>query len=191
MRHIDTSGDKGYPQIVFCRKDFLKVIERCWDAIGDAGLVGIDGTKLSKFCSLDDLVENFGLSCYARYSVPLLKEYGVTDLPFTKLPKDIEEARVMVYCSKLKEEQALDYFYGRVAGQIDDSEPGEDHLKMLVKGNFLFIGIEPGFVVRLDDRSTEREFLTNCLEMCRTAMQNPTLTASPLYRRFVFTNVNV
>lgn len=184
---MNTTEVSCYPVLAFCRFDFLKAIQNAWEVSDNKTHGhGINLEKVRQFCSEDDLCENIGIG-HAALTLKALE-----GLPTTKIPLNIPDPTTSLVDRSFsyRLETATDYLYGRKQ-HASAAIPEDEQYKFLAKGSFLFVGVSPGFVDQMDNKEAYRKFLTDCLEVCRKTMQSPALISSPLYRRFIFTNVNV
>ena len=146
----------------------------------------IDFEALRKNCSNIDLEENSHLMRFCKSDPRVNFLFDFTSAP--DLTNIVEGDQVAI-------DKTIDYiFHSNTDITLEsDSDLHREEYKpytLAVVGQVLLVGIHEGFGKVVSSRIRESIFLTDCLEMCRSSMQNPMLTASPLYRRFVFSNVN-
>lgn len=177
--------DENWFGVVACHKEFLQVLAQAVDKSGR----GISYPLLKQIASFDDLIDNMGLACFAAGNKEI-NQYGFTAIDHLR--------DFMIENNELAPLADVDFMNSKADFVFSDiNSMGEvspdcksDFYKLAVYGNTLFVGMQHGFGSFVRNKAAEQVFLTDCLEMCRTSMQNPALTASTLYRRFVFTNVN-
>lgn len=187
---METTVIKSHPTLVFCRSDFLKAVSFAWEGdSNDMFCSGLNFEKIREVCSLDDLVENIVINKVAS-DLKALEGIPISQFPLLTNTTEGSTFFTQALESTSRVASITDYLYGRNEHVYAlDSE--DNSFKLLAKGDCLFVGIEPGFVDQMDDKIKYQNFLTNCLEVCRKSMRSPTLTSSPLYRQFIFSNVNV
>ena len=186
--------------VIGCRPEHIPLFKKAynpnWSSKGGSTLGSLDLKKLkeitpgideeemdaySYFCSTFHGLENFGFQYYKAHS----GEPEPSAMVKTKV-SELEESIFPLPNGEISFGDTID---------VSDVKAFRDYYKLEVVGNVLLVGIHPGFgtfIDRVKSGTWEYEslFLTDCLEVCRSSMQNPALNASPLYRRFVFINVN-
>lgn len=181
--HSIYGHDETAMRVVFCRKEFLKVIGKAWS--GSA----IEFSLARQCASGDDIMANCAVAFAARKVAPFA-ELDSVGIPFSGSVNELSALQTIASSPKAEEKEGFDYLFGN-SDHIPSFNPVGEQFDILIKGNFLFIGIEPGFAKSLADKEAERHFILNCLEVWRKTSPSPALLASPLYRRFIFINVNV
>lgn len=175
--------DEAVMKTVFCRKEFLKVINKAWT--GSA----VDFSLARQMASGDDIMANCAVA-FATGKIAPFAELDPVGIPFSGSNDELNALITLASLPQGVEKEGFDYLFGN-SDHVPSFNPVGEQYDVLYKDGFLFIGIEPGFARSVENKEAERHFILNCLEVCRKTSPSPTLLASPLYRRFIFINVNV